>query len=367
MHKHHKISLCTICMNRLHHLKETLPRNIQDNLDYPNLEHVILDYNSQDGMEKWVRQHLEEHIRSGRVRYYKTPDPQKFNMPHSKNMVSKLATGDIVCLVDADNYTGSNYALYVNLHFNKEPDTFLTTIGKYKVHNKVDVLGRICFWKKDFLHIQGFDEFMVSYGFDDYDFANRLALSGRNRMLITSGKFLHAITHSLDERIQHQQVSKDFKKLFVRHINCSESELLYLFADNSFSLGTMQDNHAKAALSINALFEKKPYQYSESLGSEDWIRGTWQLTPEHLVLKYDNTTILLTNKNDNITSADTGNTYRQIKNAGTITDLLLFHTVIRNRNKMNRNLRQKKMIVNGDTYGSGKVYFNFSNHSFTNI
>ncbi|WP_158563357.1 hypothetical protein [Chitinophaga silvatica] len=45
-----KISFCTVCMGRLHHLRQTLLQNIADNTTYDNLEFVILDCNSEDGI-----------------------------------------------------------------------------------------------------------------------------------------------------------------------------------------------------------------------------------------------------------------------------------------------------------------------------
>jgi len=49
-YKHFKISFCIVCMNRLHQLSQTLLQNIRDNEDYSELEFIVLDYNSNDGM-----------------------------------------------------------------------------------------------------------------------------------------------------------------------------------------------------------------------------------------------------------------------------------------------------------------------------
>jgi hypothetical protein len=352
-------------MNRLYHLKETLPRNIEDNLAYQNLEHIVLDYNSQDDMEVWVKQHFATYIEKGRLKYYKAPDPEKFNMTHSKNMVSKLASGDIVCLVDADNYTGKEYVDYVNQCFNEQQNIFLTTIAKRKVKNQMDVLGRICFRKNDFLKIQGFDEFMSSYGFDDYDFANRLTLAGIRRNVIANKKYLQAITHTSNERLENQKVSKDFESLFIRHIHPAASELLFFFADQSFSLGVMKDNYAKTALSLQNLLKRRRYRYNESLATEDWIQGRWAADNSILNLQsYGRRKIglELINEQNRLLSKNGDELYFKVENKTIILNLLLFHTIIRNRNKMNANFRQKKVVVNAKGFGSGRVFLNFNNN-----
>lgn len=55
-----KISFCITCMNRLEHLQATLERNIPDNLPEGQVEFVLLDYYSTDGLHEWVRQHMGE-------------------------------------------------------------------------------------------------------------------------------------------------------------------------------------------------------------------------------------------------------------------------------------------------------------------
>ena len=81
--KNYKISFCTTCMDRLHNLKETLPKNIKDNEEDDDLEFVILDYNSSDGLEEWVKNNMMEYIDSGRLVFYRTEEPKYFDMSHS--------------------------------------------------------------------------------------------------------------------------------------------------------------------------------------------------------------------------------------------------------------------------------------------
>src|SRR6476660_4405577 len=52
-----KISLCTTCMGRAHHLKQTLPRNLADSVDWARpeaVEFVVLDYSSPDDLAEWI-------------------------------------------------------------------------------------------------------------------------------------------------------------------------------------------------------------------------------------------------------------------------------------------------------------------------
>ncbi len=170
-----KISFCTTCMDRLHDLKQTLPANIKDNEEYPNLEFVILDYNSKDRLGQWVKNNLMGHIESGRVSYYRTDEPEYFSMAHSRNIAFKVAKGEIVNNLDADNYTfSSNYdpkeccASYINRLAHQQKEKVIFTKGKRGMH------GRIGFYKQEFVEILGgYDEELYGYGHDDHDLVQR--------------------------------------------------------------------------------------------------------------------------------------------------------------------------------------------------
>ena len=203
----YKISFCTVCMNRSHHLKQTLPLNIFDNQSYKYLQFVILDYNSSDDLEQYVKTEMADYLDDGRLAYYKTSAPAYFNRSHSRNLVVKLAKGDVVVNLDADNYTGKNFAAYINREFNKTENIFLSAVGS-ATGNKQDVLGRICLKKADFFKIKGYDERMVYYGFEDYDLINRLEFSGLTNVPISNaGDYLTAIAHPDKERLSNEYVT----------------------------------------------------------------------------------------------------------------------------------------------------------------
>lgn len=171
--KYYKISICTTCMDRLFTLKEVFPVNIKDNLDYPNLEYVILDYNSKDNLSKWIKNNMMQYIESGLLNYYRTTEPKYYSMSHSRNVAFKLAQGEIVNNVDADNYTNPGFVHYINRLANEHPKKAIFAKGKRLLR------GRIGFYKNEFMDILGgYDEDMEGYGYDDKDLFNRAMCSG---------------------------------------------------------------------------------------------------------------------------------------------------------------------------------------------
>ena len=100
-----KITFCTVCMGRLHHVEKTLIKNIKDNSEYPHLHFILLDYNSKDNLESWIKDQMGSYLQSGLLSYYKTTDPVFFHRSHARNMAFRLAEDGIICNIDADNFT----------------------------------------------------------------------------------------------------------------------------------------------------------------------------------------------------------------------------------------------------------------------
>ena len=170
--KQHKISICTTCMGRVGDIQQTYEQNMEDNLDYPNVEFVLLNYNSQDDLDIWAFKNLLPYIRTGMLNYYRTTEPVYYSMTHSRNIAFKIASGDIVNNVDADHYTNPGFASYINALANFYPAKPVFVKSRQK--NR----GRLGMFKEDFMALGGYDESIESYGFDDHDLLMRAWHSG---------------------------------------------------------------------------------------------------------------------------------------------------------------------------------------------
>lgn len=209
----YKISFCTTCMNRLHHLKETLPFNLINNSTYENVEFVVLNYNSKDEIDQWMEKEMMAEIKSHKVRYIKTLEPLHFKMSHAKNMVTKFASGDIVCNIDADNFTGWGFASYLNDQFNKNNNIYMKGL-------EGDAEGRACLWKSDFLKLRGYDEKILDWGYEDTDFYYRMRDQiKRSEVNITDSKYLNTIKHNELERMKNGLYNSEIEFGLVMETN----------------------------------------------------------------------------------------------------------------------------------------------------
>jgi len=182
----YRISLCTVCKGRLQDLRRTLPKNIEDNRDYPHVEFVVLDYASDDGLGDWVQRNMMEHIDSGLVVYYRTAEPEYYSHSHSRNVAFLAATGDIVNNVDADNWTSAGFTSYVNRLANQCPQKAVFAKGKRNVN------GRLGFFKTEWQELGGYDERFEGWGYEEVDLMYRAWAAGFT-MMWYGGRYTHRL------------------------------------------------------------------------------------------------------------------------------------------------------------------------------
>lgn len=225
-------------MNRLQFLSKTLPVNLAENKDHAGVEFLVLDYNSGDNMEAWVRDNMSEYLESGLLKYYKTYDPVYFHLGHSKNMIMRMATGEIIGMVDADNFAGPGYTRWVEETFRVNgPNSITTTLRKDSIPYR-DQGGKLCFSKDLFHAVKGFDEELIGYGMDDVDLANRLENAGGKRVFLEEEKYLLYIGHSENERVKNYRYTNLLSNIYYKMTDSSGSgnlRTLYLFKDGTFS------------------------------------------------------------------------------------------------------------------------------------
>lgn len=343
----HRISFCTVCMNRTMHLKETLHRNILDNVRYDNIEFVLLDYGSRDDLYTWAQQELQPYIDQGRLTYFSTKDPQFFHMSHSKNMVLRLATGDILCSIDADNYTGSGFATYINEAFNREQNIFMAPprIGRGK--KWWDVQGRVCVKRDDFYTLRGYDERVMDYGYEDQDFKRRLQFMGRRKFIIKGQAFLNAITHDDSLRIADGLCTKKAKELFISQAADNTAEIIYLQEGNVFERFYSINNGPEEIINLKQM-----------------CTGTYK--PEDKAFRFykDNGKGFLTllyQSNDCLMSDD-GRTFYRVTSALLLENFLLKRAIYMGKKIFSHN-RLHGGLVNCTGFGQGTVFKNFSDES----
>ncbi len=327
-----KISFNITCMNRLHHLKQTLKINIQDNLLSGQVEFNLLDYNSTDGLEEWVKQH-DELFDTGVFNYYKTLTPLCYHRTHSRNMIFRLSTGNIVCNLDADNYLGEGFAAHIlNLSYITDQDVFYTPS-----YSERDVIGRICLQRKHFLSVNGYNEALPGYGLEDIELYYRLWKSGIKQDFISESSFCGAIHHSHEERISQEYMGKRITEMYLSHKNPYQTQILLRYQDDNYFKTTLTNqiycnyNHQTGYTNINQYFLD---ERNRIIGGKNPEEGQWREIEDHL------------------------SPFHRVDNTELQAEILLYLSETHNFWKI-KEYEYNGLPVNPNGFGKGTIYKNF--------
>jgi glycosyltransferase involved in cell wall biosynthesis len=177
------MSLITICKNRLHHLKQTLPAMLAQS----NTEVIVVDYGCEQGTAAWVRdQH--PHARIVEVR-----DDAEFCAARARNLGAMQASGDILFFIDADVLLQTDLGVWAREavkpghYYRQSSRRGWSFVGTFICNNT------------DFQRLEGYDEAFRLWGGEDMDFYERLNRLGVTARPLPDGA-LSGIEHGDDIR-----------------------------------------------------------------------------------------------------------------------------------------------------------------------
>ncbi|GAB3742816.1 glycosyltransferase family 2 protein [Spirosoma lituiforme] len=342
-----KISLCTVCMNRTYHLKKTLIKNLEDDYDNQDSEYVLLNYNSSDDMEDWVRKELQIFIDMGKLVYYRTYEPKSFSQSHSRNMAFKLAKGDILCNIDADNFTGKRFSNYV-INLFKKSNVFLSATINGDESKDTGILGRVCLLKDDFLRLRGYDERMKGYGYEDTDLKLRLKSLGNEEVFIDK-QYCGYIQHENNARVSNEELAYSIKLILLKKVNYYKSYIYFLYTNGECEQYQLVDNYFVKSDNIENCFYDK--------GKTTWRHGlrmnnkfSWTVKKHGIEFKSSNGVISFFCLNE----------FSIIEARNDIEEMYILKSTIINRNLMEKSAHKNENTKNLRGFGKGIVFKNFN-------
>jgi hypothetical protein len=161
-----RLTICTNVMNRLAHLKETYIQNLQVCQHLTNVDFVLLNFNCQQDTHQWANSHLKPQIKSGQLNYFYEDTAKYFNMSKAKNLSHRLAQGELLMNLDADNFLDINAINQILAAF--------STDNKKIACGKKNMCGLLIVKKSDFYKVNGYDETMTGWGYEERDLFTRI-------------------------------------------------------------------------------------------------------------------------------------------------------------------------------------------------
>jgi predicted glycosyltransferase involved in capsule biosynthesis len=217
MREKFKLTICTHTMNRLNHLKQTYIRNLDICKDLPNVDFVLLNFNCHQGTHQWARDNLLPYIESGQLNYFYENTAKHFHMSKAKNLAHRMATGDRLMNLDADNF--------LNL------DTVNTLLSAFCEHNKKIACGKqyICglliVKQADFYAVNGYDESFVGWGYEEIDLYQRITRHRhyqRPDVQLLHG--LQKIEHDHHARLENMDIANKWDPFMTNRLNALKSK-----------------------------------------------------------------------------------------------------------------------------------------------
>lgn len=177
-------SFITVCKNRLHHLRETLPFMTRQSA----AEIIVVDYGCPQGTGAWVREYFPQ------VRMVEVSDDEGLCVARGRNLGAAQAHGDRLCFVDADIFLHRDIGLWAREEFKQ---------GRYYRASPsagVTAWGTFLCAREDFASTGGYDEAFRRWGGEDIDLYHRLDEANLVADVLPEGA-LAAIAHGDDERL----------------------------------------------------------------------------------------------------------------------------------------------------------------------
>lgn len=330
------ITFFTVVMNRLHHLKQTLPENMEHNNE-PSTRFLLLDYNSTDGLKDYILANFSKELQTGKLSYHRYAHARYFSHSHSRNLAVRHVNTTHVCNVDADNFTGKNFDTWLADLFTLNLGSVISAISNS--HKIYGVFGRMAISLDQFNAVGGYDESFEGYGFEDYDLVSRLQENGAKKILIDDTRFLKALSHDNEDRLAMEWTKDQFHSVYRHQVNESMQAILYLFKDGTFHYGLLNEDF------------KAGEHYRYYLAGNSWQEGTWTRSDEHFHLQFRQFEVQF-EQNDMYLTGHHHNLKKEQDPEG-LQEAMLFHTNMANCCRYLLNKQRLKVRVNENGFGCG--------------
>ncbi len=184
------ISLVSCCMNRNDHLVQAIPSW----LAHQEInELIIVDWSSEVPVEISLS---EAGIFDPRIRILRVEDEGAWVLSHAYNLGFRAATNDTIVKVDSDVILDGSF-------FRQNPvgeGQFIAGNWRLAKEGQSHVNGFFVVGRKELLGVNGFNERIVTYGWDDDDLYERLTKAGVQRVDVDPDTIRH-IDHTDIRRV----------------------------------------------------------------------------------------------------------------------------------------------------------------------
>jgi len=190
MHKF-RLSCVTACMNRNKRVLKVLPSWLQfDTIQ----EIIIVDWSSEEPVSKILTFNDE------RIHVVRVEEQQYWRASEAWNLAFRTCHGRLVLKLDIDYVLKDNFLKIHPL----EGGMFYVGEWQNVTENDSHLMGALFVPKRDFLMVNGYNELIKTYGWEDDDLYCRIEKTGLERVKFKDGSIFH-IPHDDEFRLKHHE------------------------------------------------------------------------------------------------------------------------------------------------------------------
>lgn len=189
------ISVICGVMNR----SQTLARSLKNWLSFGQIDEiVIVDWGSSDGLSTIING-----MDDPRLRIVRVESVDRWVLTFALNLAASFATRDKLLKLDSDVTLHPSFFANHNLC---KGGFFAGDWRLAKSRNEQHLNGAVFCYRADFVAINGYDERIQTYGWDDDNLYERLEINGLHREAFRCGSLVHE-AHSDFLRVQNQTIA----------------------------------------------------------------------------------------------------------------------------------------------------------------
>lgn len=221
------ISFCITCLNRLYQLKQTLPVNLKNN-DPKYVEFILVDFNSNDGLKKYIYKNFRKELKSNYLKFYSTNQLKYWNASIAKNTAHILANNSFIVNLDCDNFTGQDGGKKLLDIHNDNPNSIIHQTDFIRGSGNT---GRISLSKDNFIKLGGYNESFYPSGYNDPDLINRAIAFNIKYISWTNVNYNQCIKNSKEENIKNCNSNLNWEQMnrmnkLISEFNIENQELV---------------------------------------------------------------------------------------------------------------------------------------------
>lgn len=237
------VSFVTVCKGRLSHIKETLPKLMQESPE----EIIFVDYACPENSGDYVNKNFPG------VKVIKVMDDDGFCLPRGRNIGAAQATSEFICFMDADINVRAGFVDWIRWSANL--NSFYRHEKQLDGERDKETWGTFIVARNDFNLIGGFDEVFRGWGGEDDDIYMRLKMAEVQENEYPNN-LVTAITHGDEFRTSfHQVKSKNLQT--VLNLIYLDLKKIMLRSSSSINRPITKDLDYKIKLELQKLVSSK--------------------------------------------------------------------------------------------------------------